>query len=427
MMKKLLLSLTLMLAVTTVFAQGLSKEELKAQKKQKKALMGVIADAEAAIVENPQAALDALAPALTGEHKALVANEPSLWYVVAMSKLGIMNQELLKSQEGQPANEGLIYKYCYEIFQDLSLCDSLDNLPDEKGRVKPVYTTQIKKVLYENRNTLFNGGAYLYNNEDFKAAYDQFDTFITSATAPCLMEFGLADSEYNNIAAYYATLCAMRLEDYNMVLNHINIAVKDSANAESAYQFKAEAQAHLGDSVAWLNTLKECSGKFPGNPYFYQSLISYYDSKNKQDELIAFADEMIASDPKNPLFVYVKGYIAQQAEKTDEAIEWYKKTLEIDPVYQNAMANLGMCYIQKMQAYSNSQSSTKVNDKAKLKKDKEIIQGYLREALPIYEQLREIAPDKQNLWLNGLCQCYYGLNMDDKLSEVEKLLPKDEE
>lgn len=427
MMKKLLLSLTLVFAVTVAFAQGLSKEELKAQKKQKKALMGVIADAEAAIVDNPQAALNALAPALTGEHKDLVANEPSLWYVVAMSKLGIMNQEMLKLQEKQPADEGLIYRYCYEIFQDLTLCDSLDNLPDEKGRTKPAYTQQIKKVLYENRNSLFNGGAYLYNNEDFKSAYNQFDIFINSASYPCLAEFGLADSEYNNIAAYYAALCGMRLEDYNMVLSHIDIAVKDSANAESAYQFKAEAQAHIGDSAAWLNTLKECSVKFPANPYFYQSIISYYDSNNKQDELVAFTDEMIASDPQNPLFVYVKGYIAQQAEKTDEAIEWYKKTLAIDPVYENAMANLGMCYIQKMQAYSNSQSSVKVTDKAKLKKDKEVIQGYLKEALPLYEKLREIAPDKQNLWLNGLCQCYYGLNMEDKLSEVEKLLPKDEE
>lgn len=426
-MKKLLLSVTMMLAVAVVFGQGLSKEELKAQKKAKKALMGVIADAEKALLDNPQAALDALAPALEGEHKALVANEPQLWYVCAMAKQGIMNQELLKSQEGQPMNEALVYKYCYEIFQDLAICDSLDNLPDEKGRVKPAYAEQIKKVLYENRNQLFNGGAYFYNQEDFKSAYNQFDTFISSASSPRLAEFGLVESEYNNIAAYYATLCAMRLEDYKLVLDYVDLAVKDSANAESAYQFKAEAYVNLGDTVAWINTLKECSVKYPSNVYFYKSLIQYYDSKGKQDELIAFADEMIASDPKNPLFVYVKGYLAQQSEKTDEAIEWYKKTLEVDPNYENAMGNLGLCYIQKAQAYSNSQSSSKITDRAQLKKDKEILQGFFSEALPYYEKLREIAPDKTNLWLNGLYQCYYGLNMEDKLNEIESLLPKDEE
>lgn len=425
-MKKLLLSITMMLAVAVAFGQGLTKEELKAQKKQKKALMGVISDAETALLDNPQAALDALAPALEGEHKALVANEAKLWYVVAMAKLGIMNQEMLKNQEGQPYNEGLVYKYCYEIFQDLALCDSLDNLPDEKGRVKPEYSEQIKKVLYENRNSLFNGGAYFYNQGDYKASFNQFDTFISSSKHPRLADFGLADSEYNNIAAYYATLCGMQAEDYKMALTYIDIAVKDLANAESAYQCKAEAQLQLGDSIAWLNTLKECAVKYPSNGFFYQSLIQYYDANNKHDELIAFADDMIANDPSNPLFVYVKGYLAQQAEKTDEAIEWYKKTLEIDPNYESAMSNLGLCYIQKVQAYNNSQASVKITDKAKLKKDKEIVQGFFREALPYYEQLRVVAPDKTNLWLNGLYQCYYGLEMEEKLAEVEKLLPKDE-
>lgn len=426
-MKKLLLSFTMMLAVAVAFGQGLSKEELKAQKKAKKALMGVIGDAEALLLDNPQATLDALTPALEGEHKALVANEPQLWYVCAMAKQGIMNNELLKAQEGQPMNEALVYKYCYEIFQDLAKCDSLDNMPDEKGRVKPAYSEQIKKVLYESRPLLFNGGAYFYNQEDYQSAYNQFDTFIQSVNSPRLAEFGLSDSEYNNIAAYYAMLSAVNMNNYKLVLGYADMAVKDSANAESAYRVKAEALVNVGDTAAWINTLKDCSVKYPTNVYFYQSLIQYYDAKGRQDELIAFADEMIAKDPKNPLFVYVKGYLAQQGEKIDEAIEWYKKTLEVDPGYENAMGNLGLCYIQKAQAYSNSQSSNKISDRAQLKKDKEILQGYFSEALPYYEKLREIAPDKQNLWLNGLYQCYYGLNMDDKLNEIESLIPQDVE
>lgn len=424
MIKKLLLSVTLILAVSVAFGQQLSKEELKAQKKNKKALIGLISDAEKAILDDPAGALNALQPALTGEHSALVANEPYLWYVLASAKLGVMQQEQLKQQEGQPCNETLMYKYCYEIFQDLSRCDELDKTPDAKGRVKPKYSEQIKKVLYENRNNLFNGGAYFYNEEDFTMAYNQFDTFIKSASYPSLAEFGLAENEFNNIAAYYSALCGMRLEDYKMVLSNIDIAVKDSANAESAYQFKADAQLHVGDTVAWLNTLKQCSVMYPANVYFYQSLIQYYDNNNKRDELIAYADEMIASDPNNPLFVYVKGYIAQQGEQLEEAIVWYKKTLEIDPNYENALGNLALCYVQQAQAYSNSQSTKKV-DREQMKKDKEVLDGFFKQALPLYEKLRSIAPDKTNLWLNGLFQCYYNLNMEDKVKEMEKLLPQE--
>lgn len=428
-MKRLLLSISLMLAVVVTFGQELSKEELKAQKRQKKALMSLIGDAEAAIINDPTAALNTLKPALEGDQKDLVVNEPYLWYVSGLAKLGIMQQELIKQQEGAQFDQKKLFKYCYELFQDFTRCDSLDNLPDAKGKVKPQYSEQIKKVLYENRNHLFNGGAFFYNEEDFNMAYNMFDTFITSADMPRLAEFNLNSfpelAEISRLAAYYSALSGMRLENYNMVLKHIDLALQDSANAESAYQFKADALANLGDTVAWLDILKECSVKYPNSPYFHQSLIQYYNEKDKHDELTKFADDMIASDPGNPLFVYIKGLIPMRVENYDEAIVWFKKTLEIDPNYENAIVNLAASYMNKAHLYNSQQTSMNIKDKAKIKQDQEILKGYFSEALPLYEKLRSIAPDKTNLWLTGLYNCYYNLEMTDKMKEIESLMPQE--
>lgn len=429
MMKKLLLSVTLMLAVAVSFGQALSKEELKQQKRQKKALMGLISDAEKSILNDPAGAINALKPALEGDHKALVANEPYLWYVLANAKLAIVNQENLKRSENKDYDANKLYRYSYDIFEHLTLCDKLDNTPDAKGKVKPQYTEQIKKMLYETRNQLFNGGAHFYNEEDFALAFNMFDTFITSAEHPRLVEFDFNNNaqllEINRAAAYYAALSGVRLEKYDLVLKHIDLAVQDSANAEYAYRFKAEAYANLGDTATWINILKDCSARFPSSDYFYQSLVQYYNSKGQQDELMAFADEMIAREPQNSFFYYVKGVVLQEAEKQEDAIIWYKKTLEVDPNYESAIGNLGLCYVQLAQKFSNSETSMNINDKAKREKDKAILEGYYREALPLLEKLREIAPDKKNIWLNGLAQCYYSLNMEDKLAEIEKLMPQD--
>lgn len=428
-MKRLLLSISLMLAVVVTFGQELSKEELKAQKRQKKALMSLIGDAEAAIINDPTAALKTLKPALEGDQKDLVVNEPYLWYVSGLAKLGIMQQELIKQQEGAQFDQKKLFKYCYELFQDFTRCDSLDNLPDAKGKVKPQYSEQIKKVLYENRNHLFNGGAFFYNEEDFNLAYNMFDTFITSADMPRLAEFNLNSfpelAEISRLAAYYSALSGMRLENYNLVLKHIDLALQDSANAESAYQFKADALANLGDTVAWLDILKECSVKYPNSPYFHQSLIQYYNEKDKFDELTKFADDMIASDPGNPLFVYIKGLIPMRVENYDEAIVWFKKTLEIDPNYENAIVNLAASYMNKAHLYNSQQTAMNIKDKAKIKKDQEILKGYFSEALPLYEKLRSIAPDKTNLWFTGLYNCYYNLEMTEKMKEIESLMPQD--
>ena len=75
----------------------------------------------------------------------------------------------------------------------------------------------------------------------------------------------------------------------------------------------------------------------------------------------------------------------------------------------------------KAQEYASAHSSTKVTDKKKLAKDKEILDGYYKKALPLLEKLREQQPDKYELWLANLMNCYYNLNMTSQLNELEKL------
>ena len=69
----------------------------------------------------------------------------------------------------------------------------------------------------------------------------------------------------------------------------------------------------------------------------------------------------------------------------------------------------------------NEQSSTKITDKKKLAQDKEILDGFYNQALPLYERLRTVAPERKEYWFNGLMNCYYNLRMNDKVDELEKL------
>jgi tetratricopeptide (TPR) repeat protein len=117
--------------------------------------------------------------------------------------------------------------------------------------------------------------------------------------------------------------------------------------------------------------------------------------------------------------------VLQESGKTADAVEWYKKTLDKDPNYEGALANLGICYTALAQEYSQKNASTNIKDKAKIAKDKEIINGYFKEALPLYEKLRKLQPTKTELWITGLSNCYYNLNMDKELKEIEKYLPKE--
>lgn len=423
-MKKIVLSLALVLSASLVSGQQLTKEQIKAQKKEQKALMLKAKEADKAITAgDPAGALNTIQEAIKSP---LTNKDAYVWYVACKAKKGVIDNENFKRSQGQAFNADLLYNSSYDIFDYLIKCDELDKAPNAKGKVAPKYSTEIVQMMYENRNQLFNGGAYFYNAEKYNDAFKQFDMFIkTSTLEPLDTMPAVKDKELNANAAYYASLCGMQTENYANVLKHIDMAMDEPSFKENATKYKAMSQVHLGDTAAWLNTLKEGAKTFPNNPYFYQSLIAYYQTKNQPEQMTKFADEMIASNPDNPLFFFVKGMVLQESNKTVEAVDWYKKTLEKDPNYESALANLGLCYTLLAQKYSQENSSTNIKDKAKIKKDKEVLNGYFQQALPLYEKLRQLQPNKTELWITGLSNCYYNLNMADKLKEIEKLLPQE--
>lgn len=417
-MKKIVFSLALLLSAAVAFGQTLSKEELKAQKKQIKALMTEVKSAEKLILDNPDAAFSKVNACI---ENPLVNGDAYVWYVQTQARKAIIDRDNAARVEGGQIDLNKLYSNCIQLISELEVCDSLDNLPDAKGKVAPKYTEFIKTALYENRNQMYNGGAYYYNQGKYNEAYNQFAKFIELSEHKLLTDLVQpAEKAYNVGAAYNTVLCARQLEDYAKVLKFADYAAQDEANASSVYRHKAAAYLALGDTVQWIGLLKECVAKFPNDPFFYQTLIQHYDNMGNREALNALADELMASDPTNALFVYLKGYIAQQQNDYDTAISWYKKTLEMDSEFVDAHTNIGRSYIAKASDYSMNQATTKL-DRAKMNKDKEIINGYYTSAMPHFEKLRQLVPDRKELWLNSLTNCYYNLNMLDKMKELESL------
>lgn len=89
-MKKLIFSLTLLLSTAIAFGQTLSKEELKAQKKQIKALMTEVKTAEKLILDNPDAALAKVTPCT---QNPLVSGDAYVWYVQAQARKAIVDRD----------------------------------------------------------------------------------------------------------------------------------------------------------------------------------------------------------------------------------------------------------------------------------------------------------------------------------------------
>ena len=432
MKKVLLLAAAAVMSASVAFAQADDKAAQKAAKEAAKALKLEIKEANK-VLKEAQGVLNApdgnmdqanalIESAMENKH---TASNPDTWYTAGKIQSKIYDKENEKMYLGQDYDKEKFFGSLSKMFDYYIKCDELEQIPDEKGRVIAKYRPEISDFLSRVRINLVSGGVTYFNENNNEKAYELFAKYIDVAKAPMFESnnFEVTDSLMPEIA-YYATLAALKVEDYEKALTYIDLAMKKEDVAQKAVEYKAMAYLNLGDTVKWTDVLKEGVALYPNVEYFYSNLISYYNNNGNTDELVAFADEMLAKNPL-PIFHFVKGFVFQNNKQFDAAIEEYKKCIEKDPNYTGAYRNLGICYCTIAQ--EKSDAMTNLNIKSKEYKDqKEVVNSYYKLALPIYEQLRKMDdgsdPDVKNAWTNGLYTCYYMLNMGKEFEEIEKIL-----
>ena len=404
-MKKLLLSVALLMTSGLLLAQVSNVKEAK------KLAEGTDPDfpkAEALINE-----------AMTNPETKDQANT---WNVAGQIQKSIVDKESEKAYLKQPYDTAKAYNGTYNMFEYFLKCDEIEQIPNEKGKVKFKFRNANADVMNSERPNLINGGIYFFNLDDNKNAYKFFSMYVDAAKSQMLEKEDLINKDtLLSQIAYYAALSAARNEDYKNVLKYTPLASTDKEVGKYALEFQAQAYKALKDTANWIATLKDGVQKFPDYSFFFGHLVDYYANTGDFKDAMMFADNMIAKDPKNPFFLYVKGYLYQNLKEYDNAIDFYKKTIEVDPNYAEAYSNLGLIYCQQGLDYAEK-VTVNVND-PKFSSEQAKIKKFYEDARPFYEKARQLKPEQKDLWLNGLYTVYYKLNLGKEFEEIEKLMP----
>ncbi len=441
MKKVLLLVAAAVMSVSISFAQAddkaaakaaakAAKEAAKALKAEIKAANKVLKEAQG-ILNLPESgdlnhANNLIQQAMVNVH---TKDNPDTWNVAGQIQQRFYMKEAEKLYLGQPYDTVAFYRSLSNMCDYFVKCDELEQLPNAKGAVVVKYRPANQEQVKTNRPNLLNGGIFYYNKGQFKEAHNLFTQYISTAAAPILADFNITpenDEYMTDIAAYYSVQAGAQVEDYTLALTNMELAKqsKDPNVVSSLCRQETQFYLNMGDSVKWIELLKEGVQKAPEDQYYYSNLISYYVNNKKNDELMAFADEMVAKNPQ-PIFRYVKGYLYQSMQQYENAVEEYKVVIEQDPTYASAFNNLGICYIEF--ARKESEASAKLNFRSKaFKASQEKMKDYYRMALPMFEKLRILDdgtdPERKTAWVFGLQECYYQLNMGKELEEIENII-----
>ena len=408
-MKRVLLTVALCVAASASFAQKKVVNEAQSIAKGSNADFGEARTLIKGALENPETKDDA-----------------KTWYVAGFIEDQQFNAERAKQILGQQPNEPVMYEALYGILPYFQKAYELDQLPNEKGKVKPKYTKDIKSILSANHVYLFNGGAYYFDKQEYKKAYDFFNQYVEISELPMFAGTQTAEKDSTFMTVqFYAAAAASLAKDSRLAIAALERAKNTPYRQYDVYQYLCyeygEART-AQDSVMLEKTFEEGMQVFPDSAFFLNNLINTYIYSNRNEKALEMLNVAIQKNPNDANLYNVMGRVYETGLKDyANAEKNFQIALEKDPNLTDALSNIGRIYYN--QGVNKLSEANMINDSKKYQEELGMTKDLFKKALPYYKKAHEAEPEKMDnmIALRGI---YYNLNMGPELEAIEAEMNK---
>ena len=408
-MKRVLLTVALCVAASASFAQKKGVNEAQSIAKGSNADFGEARTLIKGALENPETKDDA-----------------KTWYVAGFIEDQQFNAERAKQILGQQPNEPVMYEALYGILPYFQKAYELDQLPNEKGKVKPKYTKDIKSILSANHVYLFNGGAYYFDKQEYKKAYDFFNQYVEISELPMFAGTQTAEKDSTFMTVqFYAAAAASLAKDSRLAIAALERAKNTPYRQYDVYQYLCyeygEART-AQDSVMLEKTFEEGMQVFPDSAFFLNNLINTYIYSNRNEKALEMLNVAIQKNPNDANLYNVMGRVYETGLKDyANAEKNFQIALEKDPNLTDALSNIGRIYYN--QGVNKLSEANMINDSKKYQEELGMAKDLFKKALPYYKKAHEAEPEKMDnmIALRGI---YYNLNMGPELEAIEAEMNK---
>ena len=408
-MKRVLLTVALCVEASASFAQKKVVNEAQSIAKGSNADFGEARTLIKGALENPETKDDA-----------------KTWYVAGFIEDQQFNAERAKQILGQQPNEPVMYEALYGILPYFQKAYELDQLPNEKGKVKPKYTKDIKSILSANHVYLFNGGAYYFDKQEYKKAYDFFNQYVEISELPMFAGTQTAEKDSTFMTVqFYAAAAASLAKDSRLAIAALERAKNTPYRQYDVYQYLCyeygEART-AQDSVMLEKTFEEGMQVFPDSAFFLNNLINTYIYSNRNEKALEMLNVAIQKNPNDANLYNVMGRVYETGLKDyANAEKNFQIALEKDPNLTDALSNIGRIYYN--QGVNKLSEANMINDSKKYQEELSMAKDLFKKALPYYKKAHEAEPEKMDnmIALRGI---YYNLNMGPELEAIEAEMNK---
>ena len=327
----------------------------------------------------------------------------------------IFSIELNKASQKQPLDTTKFEKNLFDCLNAYEECNEYDT--------KKEYFEKNKANIKKFRQFVYYAGVFNLQNGKYKEAYNALDKWMKYPTTYKLIEGDpsmLNDSTVDKAeVGYYACLAAYQAKDMNNVSTYLNEAMNYERDIKTVRQLHLTSLLEKGDTAEWVNVARKYAVE---DEITAQNLLAHYSRSGNNQAALDFAESLIAADPENIIANYAKGVVLYESKKYEEALPFFDKCTEIDPMYVDAFYNGGLCCQRIGMSKNEEIVGKKFKTKAELDSELNKVKDWFRKAETYFVTLKDLVPDEPNRWAYQLKSIYYTLEDKEKEAEMDAYL-----
>lgn len=330
-----------------------------------------------------------------------------VWFDAVKGQYDQANEKMYLKQKQDTAAFFTLTRRLFTIAETL---DSLEMMPDRRGRVSIEYRQKHAATLNTYRPNLYNAGTFFIRKGNWKEAYAYLDAYLDCARQPLFQAHDYTHSDKRMPeAAYWATYSAYRQHSAENTLRHHQLALADTAHRDFALQFTAEAYRWANDRQHYIATLQEGFHSYPLFSYFFPRLADAYMEQGDHGKALALADSALAICDSCELFLFAKSSALLRMEQWQQSVVYSERLIRQndslpEPYFNAATAFLNMA------------------EKSDAGTDKKTVRTYYQKARTYMEYYRLLRPEEKRKWAPALYRIYLALNLGKQFDEIDRIL-----
>jgi len=209
--------------------------------------------------------------------------------------------------------------------------------------------------------------------------------------------------------AINVAICAQNVQYYDEALNYFKRAKDNGVKNPYVFQNAANIYASKFESELAIRMLEDGLKVNPYHPLLTNDYINLLLDNEKYDNALKVIEGSIGNEKRNKLLLFLYGYLQQSQKNNNVTAETtYKKALEIDQNYFDALYQLGLVYI------NNANEALKAKDNQKFT-------SFINRAEFILLRAHEINLNDRNT-IQLLIEIYTRKNRLDKVQDLKRKL-----